>query len=334
MSRKRARASPRDRDPLPRLADPPPSMAAGVTGLTKRPVIILGAGADVGHGLPTIANLMYELAEFARGDGAKVDAILRDKIKYLRFTFDKFAGDRSGALLTQLFEATSDFATTINRAAEKLSADPDMASVGDVIGRLCRLAADNQVSGQTLQALAHLAGEVGDVGAIEPLLDPQHILLTSIPSNAIRKAFQQALARGSSLTEEERDVLELFVVATSNVEQLLSDYFTRYCVGSAADRRTYLYLVWMLWAFLRSRSSTASPPSSSIYSSLPQLGGEIVTFNYTNFFEKETLPHVHFFHGRLDQYLRIDTRELVVNDPDLRDAKGVDSIVPFLRKCV
>ncbi len=282
------------------------------------------------YGLPTMATLMYELASFARGEGSPIDSKLRRMLPNLRFTFDKFAGDRGDALLAQLFEGDADLAAKLRSAAGKLQAAPGMDSLVPVVQQLCDMADSNQLSGPALEGLAGLAGETGQLGSIEPLLDPQKLSLSHVAGSALRQGFQQVLRRGLDLTEEERDALELFVVATSNVEQLLSLYFARYQDGSAADRKNYLYLAWIFWAFLRVRSSGLGPRESSIYRRLPGIGADVITFNYTNFFESSMLSRVKFFHGRLDRYLRLDTRDLVTDDPRLRAAVDVDRVVAFI----
>jgi hypothetical protein len=333
VARKRPKTTLADRrSSTPQSLSPARAQPASRSPLPSRRVVVLGAGADVAFGVPTVGRLMYELADFARSEGAPIHALLARKIKYLHFAFDKFAGDRSHDLLTQLFEGPSEVAPVLSAAAEKLKADPELAAVGATIERLCAMAMHNQLSEPYVADLARLAGEVGSVGAVEPVVDPRHVALTDIVRTAIRRAFQQTFVRGSGLTKEEREVLELFVAATSNIEELLSQYFTRYCVvGASADRRTYPYLAWMLWAFLRVRSCQPSARGPSIYPALPALGADIVTFNYTTFFERLT-PRVHYFHGRLDQYLRVDNRELVTNDQALRDATSVASLVPFMNK--
>jgi hypothetical protein len=46
----------------------------------------------------------------------------------------------------------------------------------------------------------------------------------------------------------------------------MSLYFMKYSLGRPAGQKTFLYIIWMLWAFLRQRS----------YSSLLTLGGHVI----------------------------------------------------------
>lgn len=304
--------------------------ASNASATGPRLTIVLGAGVDVAYKLPTIANLARELAAFSHEDGAPIHEALRSKLPHLRFTFDKYASDKSNDFLSELFTSATDVVPTLTSAVEKLKADTTMAPVGDLIGQLCEMATNNQLSAESLRALAKLSGQNWNVGESEPILDPQRLTLTQLPGDVLRTAFREALMRGDQLNDREREVLTLFVEATSNVEQLLSTYFTLFTAGKPADQKTYLYLVWMLWAFLRSRSINRIPVENSIYSALPSIGGDIITFNYTNFFPSNLAKRVKFFHGQLDRYLRVDDRQVIADDPALLKAINISSIVSFL----
>jgi hypothetical protein len=293
-------------------------------------VIVLGAGADVAYHLPTIANLARELAAFSHGEGAPIHQVLRSKLPHLRFTFDKYAGDQSNVFLNELFTSATDVVPTLTSAIDKLNADETMAPVGSLIRQLCEMATNNQLSAENLGALARLSGQDWDAGESEPILDPQRLTLTQLPADALRTAFREALMRGDQLSDREREVLTLFVEATSNVEQLLSTYFMLFSAGKPADQKTYLYLVWMLWAFLRIRSVNRMLLDNSIYPALPSIGGDIITFNYTNFFPPTLTKRVKFFHGRLDRYLRVDDRQVITDNPSLVHATDIPSIATFL----
>jgi hypothetical protein len=300
------------------------------TDAGTRRVFVLGAGADVAHGVPTVAHLMRELAAFVKSEGEPVDKALRKKLPYLHFSFDRYAAGRGDALVAQLFTDADDLVPSLSAAAQKLKSDATMAPVGEMIEQLCTMAASNRLTGTNLEALAKLAGEQGQIGSAEPILDPQKISLSHTPAAALRSAFQQALARGQDFSQRERQVLELFIVSTSNIEELLSHYFTLYTVGKQSDQKTFLYIAWLLWAYLRLKSTGRTPRSGSIYSRLPSLGGDVITFNYTNFFVGNMAGRAKYFHGRLDRYLRTDDRTTVSDDAALRTAISVEAIVSFL----
>src|SRR5437870_2785543 len=78
------------------------------------------------------------------------------------------------------------------------------------------------------------------------------------------------------------------------------------------------------------RSATADRTRHSVYDEIDAFGGTIVTFNYTDFFGPKLRDRVLHFHGRLDEYLRMDTRD-VVRDAKITGAKTVNEIVAVFR---
>jgi hypothetical protein len=295
--------------------------ATNSTPQRPRVVVVLGAGADRVYGIPMVPTLLSELANWAQIDGKPVSAVLRKQLPHLRFTFDKLAGDSTDSFLSNLFSGDVDQVKALRTAIKKLKAHVDYTSVGEVVETLCNMAEQNLLAGPQLAALSGLIGTAADMGDAEPLLDPRGISLTELPMSAIRSTFHRALMEGPALTDDERSALELFIASVSNIEQLLSHFFTLFCAGRPQDQKTYLYIVWMLWAYLRTKSSGLAPRDKAIYAQLPRLASSVITFNYTNFFLAPTLSHVYHFHGNLDQVLRMDDRRLV-------DIKGTGTNSP------
>lgn len=290
-------------------------------------MFVLGAGADVACGVPVVADLLPQLAAFVKGEGADVNTALRKRLPYLRFTFDHFAAGRAETLVADLFADADGRGPTWRGVAAKLKHDREMAPLGEVIDHLCSMAASNQLTGESLRALVRLAGERSEVGEAEPIIDPTKITLSQLPAAGLRAAFHQALIKSQEYTPRERELLEQFILSVSNIEELLSTYFTLFMLARASsEQKTFLYLAWILWAFLWLKSVGHTAPERSIYSRLPRLGGAIITFNYTNFFVGNTSARPIFFHGRLDRYLRVDDRTTVGDDPKLQGAPTSDRL--------
>jgi len=279
------------------------------------PLFVLGAGVDASAGMPTVTSLITELAHFAGAEGAPIHAALRAKLPYLRFSFDKFAGDQREDVLRGLFDEDEALATTLNSIRAKLPETPIMQAFGVVIGGLTELASHNVLHGEKLRKVQAASDE--DLGEAEPILDPGRIPLRDTSNQVLRKGLQEALRQDAALAPEERQVLETLIEATSNIEELLALYFIRFISGSRADKQNYLYLIWMLWALLRSRSAASTLEETSLYSRLRGLAGHVITFNYTPFITRAGfgVGQTCFFHGRLDQYLALDSRA-VMNVPD------------------
>jgi len=259
-----------------------------------------------------------------------MNAALRKRLPYLRFTFDHFAAGKAETLVADLFADADDRGPTWRGVAAKLKQDREMAPLGDVIDHLCTMAVNNQLTGESLKALVRLAGERAEVGEAEPIIDPTKITLSQLPAAGLRAAFHQALIRSQEYTPKERELLEQFILSVSNIEELLSTHFTLFTLARASsEQKTFLYLAWILWAFLWLKSVGHPAPERSIYSRLPRLGGAVVTFNYTDFFVSTTGAGPTFFHGRLDRYLRVDDRRTVGDDPKLRGAPSSERLVSF-----
>ncbi len=83
------------------------------------------------------------------------------------------------------------------------------------------------------------------------------------------------------------------------------------------ERRTYLYIAWMLWAFLQVRAASSIRPKPCFYDRVKQLRLDVITFNYTDFLGFPLRNEIIHFHGRLDQYLRMDDRRLITDNPQI-----------------
>ncbi len=276
-------------------------------------------------------SLVTDLAHFARSDGAQIHEALRRKLPYLRFSFDKFAGDQRDGVLRRLFEADATLAKTLQSIRSKLPDTPTMQALSVLIDRLGQLASHNLLQGEDLKTIQAASAE--DLGDAEPMLDPGRINLSDAPNQTLRKGLQEALRNEASLTPDERGALDELIDVTSNIEQLLALYFVRFLSGSPADQRTYLYLVWMLWAFLRSRSARATGQAASLYPRLASLADAVITFNYTPFIRqvKPPVEQVTFFHGRLDQYLALDTRVSTDIPSHLLETEDQSRVASFLQ---
>ncbi len=220
--------------------------------------------------------------------------------------------------------------TTLRSTAILLAEDAEAASIGPLLERLCTFAENNQLSGDDATSLARFVGSSLELAGGEAVIDPDRVTLTPVIAQALRQAFMRAL-QSDAFNDEDRERLEYFIEATSNVEDLMSLYFMRYSLGRAPDQKSFLYIVWMLWAFLRLKSFNPPTRDGSIYRRLQQMAADVITFNYTNFFDTQTATRVNFFHGRLTEYLKLDDRELVRDDVVFQRATTIEGIVSLIQ---
>jgi hypothetical protein len=302
------------------------------TPIPETSIVIIGAGVDVPFNLPTVPDTIRALAEFCRGDGKGINAALRKKVANVRLSFEHVGGDTGDELVSRLFEHPDDVRPKLVSIRAKVAGDSGSSPIGQVLDALSTMAASNQVDGSVVQQLAAIAGESGYADVSESVLDPRRLILTSLVRSAIRRSFEDALLRSGTLSADERRFIEEIVVATSNIENLLASHFIRFAeAGEFAERRSYLYLAWIFWSLLMLRSLKAGWPTPCFYEAVRTLRPIVVTFNYTNFMGGPLEGRLFHFHGRLDQYLRVDDREMVANDGEFRALRDDKSIEAFIK---
>jgi hypothetical protein len=285
---------------------------------SQRAVVVVGAGVDVSFNLPIVPNLFRDLAEFARSDGKPVNDALRKKVPRLQFSFERAAAQGGDELVSRLFEDPEDTVPTLDAIREKLGTDAETGAVGDVLESLSLMAKGNRVPPQLQARLTKTVAGTDSSGASETFLDARKLALTPLVRTAIRTSLEEALMRVGDFTPKEREFLEELVADTTNIETLQSLYFGRFtAVGRFAERRTYLYIAWMLWAFLQVRSASSKRSTPCFYDLLKQSRIDVITFNYTDFLGMPIGNQIIHFHGRLDQYIRLDDRTLITGDPQL-----------------
>jgi hypothetical protein len=89
------------------------------------------------------------------------------------------------------------------------------------------IAEHNQLSAADASGLARFGGTQLDVSGGEAVLDPEHLVPTTTVAQALRQAFVRAL-QSDVFDDGQRQRMAYFIEATSNVEQLMSEYFTLY----------------------------------------------------------------------------------------------------------
>jgi hypothetical protein len=290
-------------------------------------LIVLGAGVDVPMGLPTVDNLARSLNEFASGEGRIVDASLRDKIKNVHLNLKSVGGDTGDHLLQRLFEHPADVSVKLTAIKAKISATDQVGPIGQVIDRLCEMAARNEAPPSLIADLAKIIDRDIPSKMSGNIVDPRRLALDPIVRDAVRMTFDQVLMTGD-LSSSEREFVGDLVAATSNLEELLASQFVRFSRTSIlAERRNYLYLSWLLWAYVKWKAVNAVQQGRpSICQLISGLSVSVISFNYTNFFSRDSDGSVCHFHGSIREYLRLEDRTIVADDELLNSAGTVKEI--------
>jgi hypothetical protein len=298
-------------------------------------VFVLGAGVDRVFGLPLLNTLFHDLGDFARGPGKGINAAIRKHAKPLPLDLQTYGGDQAENLGQKLLGSGPDLLPRIITALDKHNeaATPRVNTVRTLMKKLSVIATENELNETIMSELSKLAGQT-DAGATDTLLDPNHISFRPKAREAIKAVFTEAVTEIPNLTPEESSAFREIITLLSNFEDLMADLFTGYFVQHIPDQRKYFYLAWLLWACIRYKEESAKTKRDlSFYKTLSDLGvrgDNIVTFNYTDFFDDVTRPRSGYFHGECNAFIRFRTREYIVNDIALKNATTLERMETFI----
>jgi hypothetical protein len=123
-----------------------------------------------------------------------------------------------------------------------------------------------------------------------------------------------------SIKEPENPISKVLSLYFLDIESLLVKTFLGFYNEYMPDIKRYLYISWMLWAYLRTRENKVldefNDNSFPFYSKIPQ-DFRVISFNYTTFLSKVlNTDRYLYFHGSLNEYLRLETRDLLKFEGD------------------
>lgn len=300
---------------------------------------VLGAGVEKPLGMPLADELLREVETFASGTGKPIASAIKVHLPHLMFSFEKYTGEQGEIfgerVLSQDAQSLSKAKQILEKHLGKNQAEESqrIVAVKTVIEALEAIRDKNQLKDETLEHLASLAGEQFQSSGGDHIINPRGVQLTPMVRQAFRKTFQ-GIIQAEDVGEEERETLRDIVRSMMNFEELLSDLFTGFYTKRAPDQKKYLYVSWLLWAFLRlTMEEKCQNGPSGLYAELANLGSQdhVVTFNYTTKFLPPTLnSRVSHFHGNCLSYLRWDTQEMFGDDDKVAQATSVDRMAEFI----
>lgn len=303
-------------------------------------VYILGAGVDKPLGMPLANELLSEVAVFASGDGRSIAGAIKSHLPYLHFSFDKYTGEQGEnfgeKIMIQNPQSLSSAKSILERHLNKhpQEASQHVSALKIVVEGLEQIRDNNQLNDETLQHLAVVAGEQFQSSGGDYIINPKGLQLTPVVRQAFRKVFQNII-QSNEVSADERDTLKELIQSMMNFEELLSDLFTGFFTGDKGDQKKYLYIAWLIWAYLRLRMQEGTKGGKLwLYGELegiPQLDN-IITFNYTSMFVPGPLRNrTSYFHGDCLSYLRWDTQELIGDDEKILGTASADAIAEFIK---
>ena len=267
--------------------------ARKILGSKEEPLtlVVLGAGVDATMGLPTSADLIPRIVDYlATDEGIKLDAILRKVIGRVRFHNINDELDNNKSL------------------------DETQRKLGMLIVRLFKKVLDFKKGAEIDTETMNLIEEVFDtVVKDDSIIDLSHLNYTDTFKNIIVEILQK------SIHESNNPILRHIYKNMLDIEQLLSQYFYGFYTGQISYIRDYLYISWILWAYLvseeqrKAQEKKEEDVSSSIYAQLAGKDCQLITFNYTSY-ASQASPTALYFHGSLKEYVDVENKNDFLHD--------------------
>ena len=292
--------------------------ARKILGSKDKPLslVVLGAGVDATIGLPTSADLIPRIVDFLETDEGKTfDAILRKAIGRVHFHFDKFVSTAIDRLAKDLDREIVSICHNINdELANNASLDESQRKLGMLIVRLFKKVLDFKKGAEIDAETMNLIEEVfNTVVKDDSIIDLSHLNYTDTFKNIIVEILQK------SIHESNNPILRHIYKNMLDIEQLLAGYFYGFYTGQNSYIRDYLYISWILWAYLvseeqrKAQEKKEEDVSSSIYAQLAGKDCQLITFNYTSY-ASQASPTALYFHGSLKEYVDVENKNDFLHD--------------------
>lgn len=296
---------------------------------------VLGAGADVSLGLPTMAGLTKKLNLFAKGDGKAIHEALRSKVKGIRFNLDKLGADTAEQLAEVVLGADNSLVEGIKNSLRNVDtkAVPSVGAMLSVLDRLEQIRQANNLDEETANGLADFAGEPSD-SASERLFNPRRLTFDSTPRQALLRACREALNDTKKLNESQREAVEALFAALATFEDLLGALFLGFFNNDKTLQKKYFYLAWLFWSYIYYRENEgANRFDGSCYSMLDEIGAcNAVTFNYTGFLRRVATCEPTYFHGDGANLMSFHNREILSVAGAIKGSAPIAAIARYIEQ--
>ena len=270
-------------------------------------LLITGAGVDRSKGIdfPLANTLLGGITGFlTTEEGKRIDEVLREMLPNMRFSFNSMIKTAVDKIVTREPNEQKKMIERVQKAIKGLSEDDKIHKHGMLIIKLFN----------KLVAIAENSNLDEDIENLirDSILDIHKLSL----SDTFKEVLKITLRLG--LEGKSHAVAEALGAEMLNIELLLIEKFLGFYNNKSADIKSYIYISWVLWAYLvfkqkevleaLSKKRNAKMP---FYGNLPT-SLRAITLNYTSFLENQLgKENVIYFHGGLAEYVRMDTRELL-----------------------
>ena len=283
-------------------------------------LLITGAGVDRSKGIdfPLANTLLGGITGFlTTEEGKRIDEVLREMLPNMRFSFNSMIKTAVDKIVTREPNEQKKMIERVQKAIKGLSEDDKIHKHGMLIiklfNKLVAIAENSNLDEDIENLIREVFPNKADV-----LIDSDSIL--DIHKLSLSDTFKEVLKITLRLGLEGKShaVAEALGAEMLNIELLLIEKFLGFYNNKSADIKSYIYISWVLWAYLvfkqkevleaLSKKRNAKMP---FYGNLPT-SLRAITLNYTSFLENQLgKENVIYFHGGLAEYVRMDTREIL-----------------------
>ena len=281
-------------------------------------VYVLGAGVDRALGFPLATELMKELDSFVKGDGKDASKAIKDKLgggRRVRFNFEKYVANQGENSLETILN-DQNLIGTLQKCLEGIGEDasPLVKAVKILVSKCQLISEANDLDEETALVLATGTGQTEEM-ADHTMFRTRGMTFNPSPRNAVLRILSDTQAM-DGLSPDEKNTLEEFAAKLKNFEELLTELFAGFFSSNTSSIRSYLYVAWVLWTYMRWKSIVARTSMASVnnfYGHLSNLSDtdSVITFNYSDLGNLPSDRTVRF-HGDCLSYIRHDRGRLVV----------------------
>lgn len=277
-------------------------------------VVILGAGVDAtdGIGMPLTNEIIPQINEFINTEeGKNIDNELRSRLPNLRFHFDKFIKDTIDRIAQDFGKEIAIIRTNIEN---ELHSNTSLEDIDRKMGKLIvailqkvnSLQEGATLDEETAQLIEELFGQgiVGD----ETIVDFNKLVYTDTFKAVMRQIMEQSMSKPNNV------ILKHVYRNLLDIEDILVKYFIGFYTGNISYIKTYIYISWMLWCFMKVKEKEifdcygdSVSEELPVYSKIPE-DWKVITFNYSSFAYFFNKNNSLYFHGNLFKYIDIHNK--------------------------
>ncbi len=290
-------------------------------------LFILGAGVEKTEGInfPLAAQLLPEIVAFSESDEGKTfDEALRKSLPQLRFNLKSFI---KSAVDNFNETTTAEIIEIIERLEPLIKQSGPSSKKALLLKKLLERVNSIKEGGKIDDATYNLIKEVLGEGVIEEIGDESIISFKKLDFTDSFKVVIRHILK-ESVSNPADPVGNILGSKILDFEKILIDTFLGFYLEKNTEIKKYLYVSWMLWAYLTYRNNKVNDDyifeDLPFYTNLAKIQNiKVITFNYTSFLEdafKSNSDSLLYFHGYLKEYIRLDNRDFFqISDSELSD---------------